>query len=563
MFLHEPGDNDESYSRQDLSSINSVSTQRPLPVSTPSTVSASRQAAQAQAPIQQAQPVAAASQPMARDLSKDGSDSGDGSALPSTASWAKGGISVLSRRNSGATSVAASSPAVSHSVPVQDESAGPVEHLSERAAEKAPADTVAPEPEPSESPLPRYDPVILSLLKSIRAMSTCQQNRTAQDPDIVEIASNFPSLLDDQGGLKRRLMREQMEESAQLSEEQDPRDIIRSVEEDQEEAPESGSGQLGGEPEDREERDNQPPGFPDQRRPSAQLPIQRGVNDGGIFGGALGQSFQGLSNLSSINGRTLTPDQQRHLSLLKSTPTGFSESNYPPGMGMPGQSHQGHNRQSSRFSFSGEGGAKIASTQKLGGNPNMMVPQQGNQFNGNSMPGPPPGLKSTGTPPMNGFGQHGFGGLGASAFGGNSREGSNEMLREMIRNRGGMTGGQGHDAGKREFMFPSYPHQYPSSSTPAPASGLLASLYGPQPGAFHDFGLKQKKKGKKHRHANTSSSGGSALVDLADPNSMQSRMALHHAQGNAGVGQGLFGGQAQGGYGQNSMYGAGASGFRW
>jgi CCR4-NOT transcription complex subunit 4 len=30
MFLHEPGDNDDSYSRQDLSSLNSVNTQRPL-----------------------------------------------------------------------------------------------------------------------------------------------------------------------------------------------------------------------------------------------------------------------------------------------------------------------------------------------------------------------------------------------------------------------------------------------------------------------------------------------------------------------------------------------------
>src|SRR6195952_1946480 len=63
MFLHEPGDNDDSYSRQDLSSINSVNTQRPLATM----ASSSRQVAQAQAPIQQIQPVAAAAQPMARE----------------------------------------------------------------------------------------------------------------------------------------------------------------------------------------------------------------------------------------------------------------------------------------------------------------------------------------------------------------------------------------------------------------------------------------------------------------------------------------------------------------
>ena len=153
---------------------------------------------------------------------------------------------------------------------------------------------------------------------------------------------------------------------------------------------------------------------------------------------------------------------------------------------------------------------------------------------------------------------HGFGGsLGSGAAFGGLKDNNSDMLREMLRSRGGMgSGGQLHDAGKREFMFPSFLHQYPSTSTPAPASGLLASLYGPQPGAPQDFGSKQKKKGKKHRHANTSSSGGGGLVDLADPNMFQARMPLQQQQSNAGVGQGLFGGQGQGGYTQSSMYGS-------
>ena len=91
----------------------------------------------------------------------------------------------------------------------------------------------------------------------------------------------------------------------------------------------------------------------------------------------------------------------------------------------------------------------------------------------------------------------------------------------------------------------------------------MATLYGTQPGAFQDFGLKQKKKGKKHRHANTSSSGGSGLVDLADPSIVHAGGLRHQQQGNnAGVGQGLFGGQSQGGYNPNMMYGSGGYG-RW
>ena len=143
---------------------------------------------------------------------------------------------------------------------------------------------------------------------------------------------------------------------------------------------------------------------------------------------------------------------------------------------------------------------------------------------------------------------------GSSLFG--AKDNSNELLRDMVRGRGAAGSSQVHDAGKREFLS-SFLQQYPSaSSTPAPSSSLQASLYGPQAGAFLDFGQKQKKKGKKHRHANTSSSGGGGLVDLADPSILQARMQ-HQQQSNAGVGQGLFGGQAQGGYNPNMMYGTG------
>jgi CCR4-NOT transcription complex subunit 4 len=578
MFLHEPGDNDDSYSRQDLSSINSVNTQRPLATMGSSAASSSRQVAQAQAPIPQAQPVAAATQPMMRDSSNHGSDSGDGSALPSSASWANRGMQQRSRRGSHATSGAASSPAVSQSMPATaeaiEEPSQPIEETPPEIINPAPASEITSTTELSR---PERDPVLLNLLRAINSPSlSFSGSGTDEGTDV----SAFPPLFDDNGGMKRRAMREHQEE-ARLHLEQESQTDLRSIPEPlEEEEPESGSLQLGGEPEDRDtgREGNIPQGF--QRRTSTQLPIQRGSN-GGPFGGSLGQNFpQNLSNLSSINGRTLTPLQQQQLLLMKSAqPQSSFMDQFPSGMGNQlGQSstlfqQQGHNRQSSRYSFANDSSStasvKPSANPKLMAQQSSMMPsgshtQQGSQFYGSSMPGPPPGLKSSGTPPIGGmFGQgHSFGGSmgGGSAFGGLAKDNNSEMLRDMLRGRGAAGGNQSHDTGKREYMFPSFLHQYPSaSSTPAPASGLLASLYGPQTGAFHDFGQKQKKKGKKHRHANTSSSGGGGLVDLADPSILQARMQ-HQQQSNAGVGQ-VFGGQGQGGYNPSMMYGAGFA--RW
>jgi CCR4-NOT transcription complex subunit 4 len=419
------------------------------------------------------------------------------------------------------------------------------------------------------------------LLRAINSPTLSYTGSSAAGDDL-EIYSAYPPLFDDRGGEKRRAMREHQEE-ARLHLDQESQAELQSVTEpvEEEEQPESGSLQLGGEPEDRDNgrESNLPQGFHGARRPSTQLPIQRASN-GGPFGPSLSQNFpQNLSNLSSINGRTLTPIQQQQLLLMKSgqPQSGFMDQ-FPPGMGsqLGGQGsalfqQQGHNRQSSRYSFandstSASANVKPSANPKLMAQQSSMMPsgnhlQQGSQFYGSSMPGPPPGLKSSVTPPIGG-GMFGQGYSFSGSMGGSlQKENGSDMLRDMLRGRGATGGGQSHDTGKREYMFPSFLSQYPSaSSTPAPASGLLASLYGPQTGAFHDFGQKQKKKGKKHRHANTSSSGGGGLVDLADPSILQARMQ-HQQQSNAGVGQGLFGSQAQGGYNPNMMYGAGFT--RW
>ena len=155
MFLHEPGENEDSYSRQDLSSINSVSTQRPLPSMASSSASSSRQAAQILAPIQHGPPIAAVTQPMVREASKDGSDSGDGSALPSSASWARAGTQQLSRRGSHATSGAASSPAVSQAMPATAEG---LEKPEEAIADNSPSEIASPVEVVSEVAHPARDP---------------------------------------------------------------------------------------------------------------------------------------------------------------------------------------------------------------------------------------------------------------------------------------------------------------------------------------------------------------------------------------------------------------------
>ncbi|XP_044716100.1 RING/Ubox like zinc-binding domain-containing protein [Hirsutella rhossiliensis] len=504
MFLHEQGDEEDSYTRQDLSSMNSIHTQRPLPGGGGGT---SSRAASRQQPAQPTPPPA--SQSMARSTSKDGSDNGvDTSALPSSANWARN--PQRSRRGSHATSGAASSPAVSTSLPATTET-------TQQVAEDAEASAASATPkykQPESSPVGNH--VAAALDKSLRDMLRALEACTLPRLDDGQGGEADPPMFDVRGGEKRRVIRE--EDDTRVG---DPEELAE-VQIPSEGEPETGGGSLalGGEPEERD-LGGDGHGF-DQRQASSQPPIQRASIDG-LFGSGLGSS-----NFGQSSARAMTP---QHLASLRSQQGGFGEQ-MPPGMSNQSSMFQGqgHNRQSSRFSFANDN-ANSATNVKLAANsrimaqqssmmPNSFQSQGGNQFYGSSMPGPPPGLKSSGTPPSM-FGQS----FGGSGFGAAPKDSSNDLLQSLIgRNRGG--GNQPHDAGK------------------PPASGLLASLYGNHAGAFQDLGSKQKKKGKKHRHANTSSSGGSGLVDLADPSILQARMQ-HQSQSNAGVGQGLFGGQSQ------------------
>ncbi|KAL2279232.1 hypothetical protein FJTKL_13606 [Diaporthe vaccinii] len=478
MFLHELGDEEDSYTRQDLSSLNSMQTQRPYGGG-----NSSRSASRQQGPPPQSHHVP---QPMVRTSSKDGSESGDAPALPASANWARS-QQQRSRRGSHATSGAASSPAVSMSLPATTE-ATEVEVAVEATSQEPPQEHPEAQPEPpaaeesndsllTEPPEPKnpWDTALIGILKSLGGAELKLRPVT---PD-----NSIPPLFDPRGGERRLAMRD--EEERQLNGEHEQQQQSEPVEPlEPEGEPESGSLALGGEPEERDQS-RETHAF-EQRRSIAQVPIQR-TNTEGLFGPNVGSSFaQGAANVATIGNRTLTPQQQTYMrpqaSFADSIPPGINASQSALFQGQG----QGHSRQTSRYSFANEN-QPTANTVKLATNPRLMAQQQasmmpstfhsqpsGQYYSSSSMPGPPPGLKSTGTPPSM-FGQGNA--FGSSGFGAKD---SNEVLQNLIRTRAGGVG-QGHDANK---------------------------------------------------------------LDLADPSILQARIQ-HHQQSNAGVGSGLFGGQAQ------------------
>ncbi|KAJ4155369.1 hypothetical protein LMH87_000620 [Akanthomyces muscarius] len=438
MFLHEQGDEEDSYTRQDLSSMNSIHTQRPLPGGGNSSRAASRQVSHPTpppmpVPVSAPAPVA---QPMARSLSKEESETGDSSALPSSANWAR--LPVRSRRGSYATSGAASSPAASTSVPVAVEKPERVEvpELSTSKATSSKPKPATAETSPRNPPPTAQAATPPSAIKALLdILNTCTLpnfiTQTGEDTG--------PPMFDIRGGEKRKAMREDKDSR---TENEDQLEVLEGSEDGVEGG---GSHALGGEPEGRD-RDGH--GF-DQRRIT---PIQRGSADG-MFSPTLGGSAFGVATATATP-RSMTPQQIGLRSQASYT------DQYPPGIGGPSNSSQGqgqgHNRQSSRFNFANDSGASTTNV-KLAANPRIMAQQssmmpgsfqsQGSQFYASSMPGPPPGLKSTGTPPSM-FAQ-GFGSSGYNV----PKDSSNDLLQSLIgRNRGN---NQSHESGKLDLADPS------------------------------------------------------------------------------------------------------------
>jgi len=625
MFLHETNDDHDSFSREDLSSMNAVSTQRSAQPPSAAAAKNTQQPPQPQPPPQKApQNISAASQSMARQGSLDDamsrSDSGDGSALPSTASWGKQAVQAESRRSSKPASVSAPSPVVANaSLLSQSTSAQSLTTQTSsqlQAAQQWQADTPAttttvlpavPTEQPAAAATLISEEYVSPSSRALeRAMKKVMESSykfvfdqsAFSDAEIKEMDS-YPLLFDPNGGLIRYRMEKEREQERLKQEEE--RDALRALSiSGEDENPASGSLQLGGEPETQDDQ-NQTSG-----RGSSEL---RSAIQPPITGSALlsnspfsGSNIFGHNPMSALlTGRSITPQQQLQQVRPNTNQQNFFTSQ--PQRGYSGHTsmhhHQqsnpfqnqsfgsipGHARQASRFAFANESSTSTAATIKPTGIPQQsgMLPSsqpkqfQSQNFHQANVPnqpfysgvqGPPPGLKSSGTPPVSGggmFGQgHGFtsamgGNLGLGNTSGASKDTNEELMRELLRGRNGNLNGHGHDSGKREFKFPSV---LPSAtSNTAPASSLLNSLYGSQLGSLNGYQehhlQRQKKKGKKHRHANTSSSGGGGLVNLADPSILQARM--HHG----GAGQGQYGVQGQGGYNPSGMMYGGGYGGRW
>lgn len=582
-FLHETGEDSESYTRSDLSSMNTLSSQRsnhPPQTSNP----------------RPTQPIA---QQMRRQPSKDDSISGrqsvpDGPALPSSASWANKDVNatIRTRRTSLTGSQASQSPRpASVSIATATEEAkrserpSPVVQDSQRASlSEARSPTIRPRPRDTKS---ASEIAWENVLKDFMSPDFRFSFSTADIPaDELKVIQSYPSFIDPYGGVKRRAMREKAEQE-RIKREQE---LLQSVA-TEEDSREAGSLQLGGEPED----SNPPQGRQTRESHGAIQPpsSQQGTADNSTVGSpvsATSHQFQGLN----LAGRSLTPLQQQQLMLLKSAgnqQTGLSDSLNSAALDQAAQVRHGllqsqmaqfnalqaQSRQSSRFPLS-EGGTKNISNARMlsqmqSGTPNPLSapsPQHNlaSGFYASGVQGPPPGLKTAGTPPISGGGMfaqgHGFTANANLGLGGNvgKQDATPELMRELLRGRSGTNVGglQGQEAAKREFMFPFLQqHQTPPPLTPV--NGLLSSFYGSQAGVTAESGnsQKQKKKGKKQRHANTSSGGG-GVVDLADPSILQARM--QQVGGNATAGQALYGSQGQGGYNPSMMYGGG--GFsRW
>lgn len=518
-FLHETGDDNETYSRQDLSSVNTAQrhghhqngAHRPAP--------------------QPVQP-----QPMRRQGSKDepaGKSGQDGSALPSSASWAnKDGPLNRARRASVSGNRSSPSPKPAAAATATSKTEDGKRPDKQQAAQDSRRPTPVPSQQPTSNsqsreqtaPARPEDVLLENLVKAIKspAFRFVFSTDGLSEEDI-KFLETGPSFIDPFGGAKRRAMREKAEQE-RAKQEAEAQSMLRPSSAGEEENREGGSSQLGGEPDDVHSSRGAAAGNREVHG-AIQPPSQHGTASNSAVGSpaSLSQQFQNLN----INGRSLTPLQQQQLMLLKSangqqagaldhiqldqssqTRQGLLQGSLPQN-----NSIQGHGRQSSRFSFANDTNAK--NPRVLGQQGSVMqsaspsalgapAPQQGlaNQFYTGSVQGPPPGLKTAGTPPISGGGMfsqgHGFttnANLGVGANVG-KQDANPELMRELLRGRGGTgTGGvQGHEAAK---------------------------------------------------------------LDLADPSILQARM---HQIGVGATGQTVYGSQGQGGYNPSMVYGAG---YRW
>lgn len=554
MFLHEPGEANESYSRADLSSLNAGSSQH----------------GGARPPPPQSQQPVSAAQPMVRQGSGDqpSADAPDRPALPSTASWASRPQPPAGRAETTIESLAPAPVILAASQAEQ-----PAEPAESSPIEQPEVETVEAAPRPTEVQPRKVPPSPLELLLrnfKLEDFKLVWSTAGISQADL-DIISNYPPLFDQNGGARRRIRKQREEEQRRMEQEAQAFQQPPAVETD--DNPEmSGSLQLGGEPEERQNVN--------QIQSAIQPPGEGGLDQRFQFGG--GVASPGISE------RGLTPQQHQQMLLqtLKPNTTGTYPGNqqsagFPAGLQQQNSQPLGHQRNVSRYSFANDSSSASAAVKPVA-NPklmnqqsSMMPPAGGNhfgaqhqqphgQFYSSNVTGPPPGLKTTGTPPVSGnltFGQgHGFATGGIQYSAGTPRNQQDNYYRELMRGRDGAAGGV--DAKRELHSFPNYNNTHPNAAYPsAQPNAFPASPYSSL-GAYGDGEKQRKKKGKKHRHANTSSSSGGGVVDVADPSANHLLQARLH-QGASGLGGNAFAGQAGAANNMYSVMHGGGYGGRW
>lgn len=496
-----------------------------------------------------------ASQSMARQGSIDTIDSrkgsSDTSALPASAGWANANAPATRvRRASQATSTP--SPQLMHALPAalkaestkSVDSASSIQPSNKNDAKSFPKPSTPPSVSAQGSAQRQTDSPSLSAFDELKRYVTIDfvpfyyDDSWMGSEERARIAE-MPPLYDPFGGAKRRLMedkeiaeRVRIEAEAKAKLEAQATSAAEEALDDEQMA--AGSLALGGEPED---------------------------NPNISARGAIGRPNQGAAGIGDQfgNARSLTPQQRQQLGLLNIP--GIQQA---PGLPQPPTQNtafemsdfdrrgpQYSQAQYDQISSHQRHGSRYFNSESKTTGHNRFQGQQQQSFYPSGVQGPPPGLPTAGTPPVSGGGMFAHGqGFTNTGFG----AGKDTNTDLHVRGRSGTN--TGHDMSKRELLLSLQNNPLRSPPLQASAPGVLNPLYGQFAGAYQDPGLvKQRKKGKKHRHANTSSSGG-GVEHVADPSVLQARI---HQGGNTG--QGLFGGN-QGGYNQsNMMYGGGYN--RW
>ena len=511
MFLHEPGEEKDSFTRQDLSSINAASTQRPAQQTMPIS-STGRHGPPEAAPARPSSgpPALRAAQTMTRDSSRDEAspiDPGDGSALPSSASWATRGIPHGSRRGSQAPSASTPSPRVEHAtLGIRPATAHKMEALvQEDVTESPPSHRRDPQPSMASDPrstrcLPRSaaiddHPSMAIFDQVIRAATSPNLRFSFKKGPLLDELRQYPCLIDPNGGAK--LASIQARESLRQRE-ASSRKLAQTVgRAEAEMALESGSLQLGGEPEGapgpaENGAGMDPPGLAHQgqrHQATIQQPTHHPLPTVATVDAGLGTTSYPAANPFSnltFNSRTFAPSQssQHHLLLKPANPP---SANYlDQYLNHPSSAQLSHGeslrqaqqlagpsqaRQSSRYPTTSDA-ASSGPTAKSAINTRFMGPQPGimqtgsvanqaqtlhalqqsqqlqhvrHQAFGGSIPLPPPGLKPASIAPSSTGGLSGHG-LNMGGFSPNPTgnvghpDDRTELLREMLRTRGTSAG---------------------------------------------------------------------------------------------------------------------------